>query len=105
MERCQRAKAQNNNERHVSLFTVEAVVARAAVRFNGGNERTPAQGAQPDAWPDKEADGWAKRTAAGQLNRLRNGQRLKMSSERHARDGKQPDHFSGGHQLSATVNM
>ncbi|KAH9378592.1 hypothetical protein HPB48_009959 [Haemaphysalis longicornis] len=55
LERCQRGQTQNNNEslhaviwalapkeRHASLFTVEAAVAEAVMRFNGGNERTSA---------------------------------------------------------------
>ncbi|KAH9363334.1 hypothetical protein HPB48_006440 [Haemaphysalis longicornis] len=48
-------------ERHESLFTVEAAVAEAVMRFNGGNERTSAgdsQGAEPDSWPGKcQTDG------------------------------------------------
>lgn len=55
LERCQRGKTQNNNEslhsiiwslapkqRHASLFTVEAAVAEAVMRFNAGNRRTSA---------------------------------------------------------------
>ncbi|KAH7958418.1 hypothetical protein HPB49_001406 [Dermacentor silvarum] len=53
LERCQRGKTQNNNEslhsliwalapkeRHASLFTVEAAVAEAVMKFNCGNLRT-----------------------------------------------------------------
>lgn len=52
LQRCQREKTQNNNEslhsmtwalaskdRHSSLFTVEAAVAEAVLKFNAGNAR------------------------------------------------------------------
>lgn len=52
LQRCQRGKTQNNNEslhsmiwalapkeRHASLFTVEAAVAEAVLKFNAGNAK------------------------------------------------------------------
>lgn len=55
LERCQRGKTQNNNEslhsliwalapkeRHASLFSVEAAVAEAVMKFNAGCRRTSA---------------------------------------------------------------
>ncbi|XP_077502161.1 uncharacterized protein LOC144113128 [Amblyomma americanum] len=55
LERCHRGKTQNSNEslhsliwalapkeRHASLFTVEAAVAEAVMRFNAGSKRTSA---------------------------------------------------------------
>ncbi|CAN7952150.1 unnamed protein product, partial [Ixodes pacificus] len=56
LERCQRGKTQNTNEslhsmiwalapkhRHASLFSVEAAVAEAVLKFNAGNEMASAR--------------------------------------------------------------
>lgn len=75
--------ARSVRELYRELDIVEAAVAEAVMRFNGGNGRTSAGILKElNLTPGlKVPDGRPKRTGAGQLNRLASGQQLNMSSE------------------------
>lgn len=116
LERCQRGQTQNNNEslhaviwalapkeRHASLFTVEAAVAEAVMRFNGGNERTSAGILKElNLTPGQKS---ARRTAEKDRRRAAESARKRAAAEnvqravkkRHTNAGKQTDYIPGGY--------
>lgn len=124
LERCQRGKTQNNNEslhsmiwalapkeRHGSLFTVEAAVGEAVMKFNAGYARS-ATGILKELslTPGRQN---SKRLAEKDKRRMTASARKHASAEnvkqaprkRHRTDKNQQDYVPGGYYALASVSM
>ncbi|XP_077521463.1 uncharacterized protein LOC144132728 [Amblyomma americanum] len=116
LERCQRGKTQNNNEslhsmiwslarkeRHASLFTVQAAVAEAVMKFNAGSERTAARILQelsltpsPQTTKRMREKDHQRKTAS--VQKRKSAENLQRSlKKRHFNNSGQTDYLPGGY--------
>lgn len=116
LQRCQRGKTQNSNEclhsmiwalapkdRHASLFTVEAAVAEAVMKFNAGNERSSAGilkelGLNPGIHSSKRmAEKDCRRSVASASKRSSADNLQQNLKKRHAHANNQSDYMPGAY--------
>ncbi|KAH7954497.1 hypothetical protein HPB49_019203 [Dermacentor silvarum] len=116
LERCQRGKTQNSNEslhsviwslapkdRHASLFTVQAAVAEAVLKFNAGNVKASASIMQelslnPSSFcSDRMAEKDQRRLKASAQKRASAENMHQALKKRHTGNNSQNDYVPGGY--------
>ncbi|XP_077537466.1 uncharacterized protein LOC144149688 [Haemaphysalis longicornis] len=116
LDRCSRGKTQNSNEslhsliwalapkeRHASLFTVQAAVAEAVMRFNAGNAKTSsgilkALSLNPSVKSTKRMTEKDHQRAQDSARKHTSAERVQQAlKKRHSRANKQSDYIPGGY--------